>query len=72
MRRYVHALASEVNYKIKEVQKGAKTQSFQAVAVLAALQLADELERELIRRRSCASGCAESRATALVDRELKK
>ncbi len=47
---YVQTLASAVDARIREVQRGAKSQSLQAVAVLAALQLADELERERRRR----------------------
>jgi cell division protein ZapA len=47
---YVEQLASAVDARIREVQRGAKSQSLQAVAVLAALQLADELERERRRR----------------------
>jgi cell division protein ZapA len=47
---YVQQLASQVDARIRDVQRGAKSQSLQAVAVLAALQLADELERERKRR----------------------
>jgi cell division protein ZapA len=47
---YVQALAGQVDARIKDLQRGYKTQSLQAVAVLAALQLADELERERQRR----------------------
>jgi cell division protein ZapA len=47
---YVQSLAGQVDARIKEVQRGAKTAPPQAVAVLAALQLADELERERQRR----------------------
>jgi cell division protein ZapA len=47
---YVHSLASLVDEKIREVQRGAKTAPPHAVAVLAALQLADELQRERARR----------------------
>jgi cell division protein ZapA len=41
---YVKALAALVNEKIDEVRAGARTLSTQSVTVLAALQLADELE----------------------------
>ncbi len=70
---YVHSLAGVVNDKIKEVQKGAKTAPLQAVAVLAALQLADELERERVRRSDLRKRVREkSRAIrAFLDRELK-
>jgi cell division protein ZapA len=47
---YVNSLARLVDGKIREVQRGAKYASRDAVAVLAALQLADELERERRRR----------------------
>ena len=47
---YVQSLAGQVDARIKEVQRGPKTAAPQAVAVLAALQLADELERERQRR----------------------
>jgi cell division protein ZapA len=43
---YVHSLADLVDEKIKQVQRGAKTASRDAVAVLAALQIADDLVRE--------------------------
>jgi cell division protein ZapA len=43
---YVHSLADLVDDKIKQVQKGAKAASRDAVAVLAALQIADDLVRE--------------------------
>jgi cell division protein ZapA len=43
---YVHSLATLVDDKIKQVQRGAKTAQPAAVAVLAALQLADDLQRE--------------------------
>jgi cell division protein ZapA len=70
---YVHSLAGVVNDKIKEVQKGAKTAPLQAVAVLAALQFADELERERARRTELRKRVREkSRAIrAYLDRELK-
>src|SRR5262245_33254532 len=70
---YVQALASRVDARIKEVQRGAKSQSLQAVAVLAALQLADELERERQRRGDLRRRVREkSRALrAFLDREVK-
>jgi cell division protein ZapA len=45
---YVHSLAELVDDKIRQVQRGAqgKIASKDAVAVLAALQIADELVRE--------------------------
>ncbi len=43
---YVHSLAGLVDDKMREVQRGAKTAAPHAVAVLAALQIADELVRE--------------------------
>jgi cell division protein ZapA (FtsZ GTPase activity inhibitor) len=42
---YVHTLAALVDQKVREVQRGAKTAPPQAVAVLAALQIADDLHR---------------------------
>lgn len=70
---YVHALAGKVDEKIKEVQRAAKAQPLQAVAVLAALQLADELERERARRSELRKRVREkSRAIRqFLDRELK-
>jgi cell division protein ZapA len=47
---YVQSLAEVVNERIREVQRGAKSAPLQAVAVLAALQLADEVQRERDRR----------------------
>ncbi len=46
--RYVHSLAELVDDKIREVQRGAqgKVVTRDAVAVLAALQIADDLVRE--------------------------
>ena len=70
---YVQALAGRVDAKIKEVQRGAKTAPPQAVAVLAALQLADELERERQRRTELRKRVRE-RTRALrqyLDREVK-
>ena len=43
---YVHSLAELVDDKIRQVQKGAKAAPRDALAVLAALQIADELFRE--------------------------
>lgn len=70
---YVQALASRVDARIREVQRGAKSQSLQAVAVLTALQLADELERERQRRSDLRRRVREkSRALrAFLDREVK-
>jgi cell division protein ZapA len=70
---YVHALAGQVDLRIKELQRGAKSQSLQAVAVLAALQLADELERERQRRTDLRKRVREkTRALrAYLDREVK-
>ena len=47
---YVHSLAGLVDEKMREVQRVAKAQGPQAIAMLAALQLADELAREKARR----------------------
>jgi len=70
---YVQALASRVDARIREVQRGARSQSLQAVAVLTALQLADELERERQRRSDLRRRVREkSRALrAFLDREVK-
>jgi cell division protein ZapA len=43
---YVHSLAGLVDERMKTVQRAAKTAPPHAVAVLAAMQLADELLRE--------------------------
>ena len=43
---YVHSLAELVDDRIRQVSKGAKTASRDAVAVLAALQIADDWMRE--------------------------
>jgi cell division protein ZapA len=43
---YVHALAGLVDERMREIQRGAKTAAPHAVAVLTALQIADELVRE--------------------------
>jgi len=49
---YVQALAARVDDKMRQLARAAKTAPPAAIAVLAALQLADELERERERRRS--------------------
>jgi cell division protein ZapA len=70
---YVQALAGQVDQRIKEVQRGAKAAPLQAVAVLAALQLADELERERQRRTELRKRVRE-KTRALrqyLDREVK-
>jgi cell division protein ZapA len=70
---YVHSLAGLVDDRMREVQRGAKTAPPHAVAVLAALQIADELVRERngraeLRRRVR----AETRAIRqTLDREVK-
>jgi cell division protein ZapA len=70
---YVHGLASLVEGKIKSVQRASKIAAPQAVAVLAALQLADELERERARRAGLRDRVkAQSRAIRdYLDREVK-
>lgn len=70
---YVHALAGRVDQRIRDVQQAAKAQSLQSVAVLAALQLADELERERARRSELRRLVREkSRAIRTwLDREVK-
>lgn len=70
---YVERLAGQVDARIRELQKGAKTQSLQNLAVLAALQLVDELERERGRRADLRRRVRESSRAlrAYVDRELK-
>jgi cell division protein ZapA len=70
---YVQALASRVDARIREVQRGAKSQSLQAVAVLTALQLADELERERQRRSNLRQQIHEKSRTlhTFLDREMK-
>jgi cell division protein ZapA len=77
---YVHALASLVDHKVREVQRGAKAAPAHAVATLAALQIADELTRsreELTRERNRRADLRrrvrdKSRSIrALIDREIK-
>jgi cell division protein ZapA len=77
---YVQTLAQVVDAKVREVQRGAKTAEPHAVAVLAALQLADDLHRsrdELGRERDRRTQLRRSvRETsrhirALLDREVK-
>jgi cell division protein ZapA len=46
---YVQSLAALVDEKMREVQRAAKTATPHAVAVLAAMQLADELARSRAR-----------------------
>ncbi|HZS39525.1 MAG TPA: cell division protein ZapA [Polyangia bacterium] len=70
---YVQGLATLVDEKMREVQRGAKTAAPHAVAVLAALQLADELEREKRGRRELRARVRDkSRAIReFLDREVK-
>lgn len=77
---YVQSLAELVDQKVREVQRGAKAAPAHAVAVLAALQIADELSRsqqELVRERTRRADLRrrvrdKSRnIRALIDRELK-
>ena len=77
---YVQSLASLVDQKVREVQRGAKTAAPHAVAVLAALQIADELARsqqELTTERGRRADLRrrvrdKSRSIrALIDREVK-
>ncbi len=77
---YVQSLAAMVDQKVREVQRGAKTAERHAVAVLAALQIADELARsqqEVTRERTRRADLRrrvrdKSRSIrALIDREVK-
>ena len=77
---YVQSLATLVDQKVREVQRGAKTAPAHAVAVLAALQIADELTRsreEIVRERTRRADLRrrvrdKSRSIrALIDREVK-
>jgi cell division protein ZapA len=70
---YVEGLARLVDGRMKEIQKGWKAASAHAVAVLTALQLADELERQR-RARTELRRRVRDRARALkqlLDRELR-
>jgi cell division protein ZapA len=69
---YVHTLAELVDDRIKQVQRGAKTAAPAAVAVLAALQIADDLVRERNGRAELRRRVREkSRAIrALLDRKI--
>jgi cell division protein ZapA (FtsZ GTPase activity inhibitor) len=72
---YVQGLATLVDQKMRDVQRGAqgKLAAPHAVAVLAALQLADELERERRGRRELRQRVRDkSRAIReFLDREVK-
>jgi cell division protein ZapA len=70
---YVQSLAELVDERIRQVQRGAKTAGLQSVAVLAALQLADELVRERDGRAALRRRVRDkSRAIrAYLDREVK-
>jgi cell division protein ZapA len=77
---YVQSLASLVDQMVREVQRGAKSAAPHAVAVLAALQIADELTRsqqEVVRERTRRADLRrrvrdKSRSIrALIDREVK-
>ena len=70
---YVHSLAELVDEKMREIQRAAKTAPPQAIAVLTALQLADELVRERRGRAELRSRVrAETRAIRQVlDREVR-
>ncbi len=63
---YVATLAEVVDGKMRELQRGAKTAPHQSLAVLAALQLADELERERAGRRELRAK-VRARSSALRD-----
>ncbi len=77
---YVQSLAALVDQRVRDVQRGAKAAPTHAVAVLAALQLADELsrsqeqlDRERRRRADLRRRVRDhSRSIrALIDREVK-
>ena len=70
---YVQSLAQMVDDKVKEVQRAAKTAPLQAVAMLAALQIADELMRERGRRTDLRRRVREhsQNIRAWLDREVK-
>jgi cell division protein ZapA len=70
---YVQSLANIVDARVREVQRGAKAASVHAVAVLAAMQLADELERERERRARLRHQVRQTsrHIRALIDREVK-
>jgi cell division protein ZapA len=69
---YVHTLAELVDDKIRQVQRGAKAASRDAVAVLAALQIADDLQRERSGRAELRKRVREKSRLirALIDREV--
>jgi cell division protein ZapA len=77
---YVQALAEVVDARVRDVQRGAKAAPAHAVAVLAALQLADELHRsrdELARERDRRTQLrrhvreTSRHIRAMLDREVK-
>ena len=77
---YVQTLADLVDARVRDVQRGAKAAPAHAVAVLAALQIADELARsrdELARERDRRADLRrrvreKSRSIrAIIDREVK-
>jgi cell division protein ZapA len=70
---YVRSLAELVDDRIRQVQRGAKSAQLHAVAVLAALQIADDLVRERAGRAELRRRVREkSRAIAeFLDRKVK-
>jgi cell division protein ZapA len=70
---YVHSLAALVDAKVREVQASAKAAPAHAVAILAAMQIADELVRERTRRSDLRRRVRESSRSlrAYLDREVK-
>lgn len=70
---YVQSLANVVDARVREVKRAAKAASADAVAVLAAMQLADELQRERDRRARLRHHVRETsrHIRAMLDREVK-
>jgi cell division protein ZapA len=70
---YVQSLANVVDARVREVKRAAKAASADAVAVLAAMQLADELQRERDRRARLRHQVRETsrHIRAMLDREVK-
>jgi cell division protein ZapA len=70
---YVHSLAQLVDERVREVQRGAKVAPPHAVAVLAAMQIADELLREREHRATLRRRVRETsrHLRAYLDREVQ-
>ncbi len=71
--RYVHSIAGQVDRKIKEIGRSTKSANTQSLAILAAMQFADDLAREKDERATLRRQVREKSKTirSYLDRELK-